>query len=168
MATVGVRQISDGAGLWMRMAAIGTVMVLCGCSSFQDRPPDPAVVKRLAEVDAIAGSPVNSFRFMRMSSFEPIGLQHLLVFTTPHDAWLLRLDAPCRLLDFGPFMGITSHMHLVMAGVDSVRVRDNPIPCRIEQIRPVDALRLRHVDRERKAQGTMDLDQPVDKPKSDG
>lgn len=128
---------------------IAAALTCVACASFQDRPPDPAIAKRLAEVQAVAGPPVNSFRYMRMSAFEPIGLRNLLVFTSPRSAWLLRLDAPCRGLDFYPFMGLTSHMHLVSTDTDSVRVQNNPIPCRIVQIQPVDAGRLRHVDAER-------------------
>jgi len=127
------------------------------CSTFQPQPPSPAVAQRLQEVRAIAGPPVDSFRFMNFSSFEPIGLADLLVFTTPREAWLLHLDGPCRGLDFDPFLGLTSHMHRVSAAFDSVRVRDNPIPCRIVEIRPVNAATLRHIDREKKAQS-----QPVD------
>lgn len=142
---------SSRAGL--RWVAISAVMLAsAACSTLRDKPPDPAIAKRLAEVGAIAGPPVTSFRYMRMSSYEPIGLSHLLVFTGPREAWLLDLDGPCRMLDFGPFMGLTSHMNRVSTEIDSVRVRDNPIPCRIVQIRPVDSARLRHSDSERKAQ----------------
>jgi len=136
-------------------ACSATVTMLCalaaGCSTLLAAPSNPADVQRLAEVSAVAGPPVASFRFMRMSSFEPIGLADVLIFTTPREAWLLHLDGQCRNLDFDPFVGLTSHMHRVSSGFDSVMVRDNPIPCRIEQIRPVDASVLRRIDREKKA-----------------
>jgi hypothetical protein len=89
----------------------------------------------------------------------------MLVFTTPKEAWLLHLDAPCRGLDFDPFLGLTSHMHRVSVLTDSVRVRDNPIPCRIVQIRPVNAQTLRRIDREKKAQGQPGEDQPAEQGK---
>lgn len=144
----------DHVGRFILAALLG--VSVAGCASFQDRPPDPAVAQRLAEVRALAGAPVNSFRFLRMSSFEPIGLADMLVFTSPRDAWLLRLDGRCRGLDFDPFIGLTSHFHLVQSGVDSVRVRDNPIPCRIIEIRPVDTAKLRHVDAEKPAPAQPD------------
>lgn len=131
-------------------------LALSACASFQDRPPDPAVTKRLAEVRALAGPPVSSFRFLRMSSFEPIGLADMLVFTSPGSAWLLRLDGRCRGLDFDPFIGLTSHFHLVQSGIDSVRVRDNPIPCRIVEIRPVATEKLRHAESEKPAPAPAD------------
>jgi len=104
-----------------------------------------AVTQRLAEVSALAGPPVSSFRYMDESTFEPIGLSDLLVYTNPREAWLLHLDGECRDLDFGPFLKLTSHMHRVSTLTDSVIVRDNPIPCMIKQIRPVDAGLLRRV-----------------------
>jgi hypothetical protein len=134
---------------WMALAAFA--VACAGCSTLQDRPPNPADVQRLAEVQAIAGAPVDSFWFQRMSSFEPIGLSDLLVFTSPHQAWLLHLDHECRNLDFDPFLMLTSHSDRVSTLLDSVRVRHNPIPCEIKEIRPVNALTLRHVDREKKA-----------------
>jgi len=156
--------IPSAVRLLAYLIAPAIVALACSsCSTFKQQPPDPAVAQRLAEVTAIAGPTVNSFRFWRMSSFEPIGLSHMMVFTTPRDAWLLQLDGPCRGLDFGPFMGVTSHMHMVSAGIDTVRVRDNPIPCRIMEIRPVDTARLRHIDNEKQMQDQPDLDQPAGK-----
>ncbi|HEY2345940.1 MAG TPA: DUF6491 family protein [Xanthomonadaceae bacterium] len=134
------------------MAAIACVLA-AGCSAtLKDRPPDPAVVQRLAEVRAIAGPPVDSFWYEPVSSFEPIGDANLLIFTSPRHAWLLQLDGSCRELDFDPFIAVTSQMNRVTARFDSVRVRHNPIPCQIMEIRPVDAAVLRRVDREKKAQ----------------
>lgn len=127
--------------------------LLCATSSgCATTPPNPRDMQRLAEVSAIAGKPVSSFHFLRLSSFEPIGLSDLLIFTSPRDAWLLHLDGPCRDIDFDPFLGLTSTFGRVSTGFDKVLVRDNPIPCRIEQIRPVDTAVLKHVEGERKAQ----------------
>jgi hypothetical protein len=152
-----------GMRRWLALAALG--LTCASCSTLQDRPPNPADVQRLAEVQAIAGPPVDSFWFTRMSSFEPIGQADLLVFTTPHEAWLLHLDGTCHNLDFDPFLLVTSHDHRVSTLVDSVHVRHNPIPCEIKEIRPVNAVTLRHVDREKKAQGQPAPDQAVEQPK---
>ena len=133
-------------------AVVMLIAASASCSTLQNRPPKPADVQRLAEVRAIAGPPVDSFWFERMSSFEPIGLSDLLVFTSPRNAWLLHLDGECRDLDFDPFLGLTSHSHRVSVLLDSVHVRNNPIPCQIREIRPVNATTLRHIDKEKKAQ----------------
>jgi len=120
-----------------------------------------ADAQRLAEVSAVAGKPVSSFRFLSMSSFEPIGDRDLLVFTSPRSAWLLHLDGSCRDLDFDPFLGLTSTFNRVSAGFDSVVARGNPIPCRIQQIRPVDTAVLRRAEKERKAQAAPASGQPA-------
>jgi hypothetical protein len=130
--------------------AFASLSVLAGCAT---TPPSDQDMRRLAEVTAIAGPTVSSFRYVNMSSFEPIGDRDLLIFTSPRSAWLLHLDGSCRDLEFDPFLGLTSSMGRVSSGFDKVIVRDNPIACRIEQIRPVDAAVLRHADSERKAQG---------------
>ena len=148
-----IRSLSRAGSAFALLSALSAV---AGCAT---TPPNLEDARRLAEVSAIAGAPVTSFRYLSMSSFEPIGDSNLLIFTSPRSAWLLRVDGPCRDLDFDPFLGITSNFGRVSSGFDKVIVRDNPIACRIEQIRPVDAGTLRHIDRERKAQ-----DQPVSKP----
>jgi hypothetical protein len=162
---IRTRNQRHSEGMFRNAARCGATMaIVCalaaGCSTLRAAPPNAADVQRLAEVSAIAGPPVMSFRFMRMSSFEPIGLADVLIFTTPREAWLLHLDGQCRNLDFDPFVGLTSHMHHVSTLTDSVIVRDNPIPCRIEQIRPVDASALRRIDRERKARNQPAEDAP--------
>jgi hypothetical protein len=150
---------------WLRWA-IPAVLILAGggcattpaastASATQATGAD-ANAQRLAQVLAVAGKPVSSFRFERMTSFEPIGLSDLLVYTNPREAWLLHLDGTCRDLDFDPFLGLTSHMHRVSTLTDSVRVRDNPIPCRIEEIRPVDTASLAH--RQPEVKGDLEID----------
>ena len=136
---------------WLRWATPAALILAGGgCASTPATSSESANhatgadAQRLRQVLAVAGKPVSSFRFERMSSFEPIGLSDLLVYTNPREAWLLHLDGTCRDLDFDPFLGLTSHMHRVSTLTDSVRVRDNPIPCRIEEIRPVDPVSIAH------------------------
>jgi hypothetical protein len=58
---------SRGAALrrWFGLAALFAASA--SCSTFQQQPPIRADVQRLAEVRAIAGPPVDSFWYMRMS-----------------------------------------------------------------------------------------------------
>jgi hypothetical protein len=137
------------SGLYQATLAM-LLMTGVGCATAAAPPVNDVVAQRLAEVSAAAGKPVSSFRYMGQTQFEPIGLSDLLVYTNPREAWLLHLDGPCRNLDFGPFLGLTSHMHRVSSGEDKVLVRDNPIPCRIVQIRPVDTTALKHVEKDSK------------------
>jgi hypothetical protein len=159
---VAMGLFNDMQGQQMKICSMGRIgcglrgamlALLCasavGCATTAPSM-NAADAKRLADVSAVAGKPVSSFHFMSMSSFEPIGDSDLLVFTSPREAWLLHLDGPCRDLDFGPFLGLTSTFSRVSAGFDKVLVRGNPIACRIEQIRPVDTAVLKRVDRERR------------------
>jgi hypothetical protein len=142
---------SGSLGLGLRWAALAMLCIAgAGCATDSPQPAavagtggGDAVTQRLAEVTAAAGPEVDSFRFERESSFEPIGLRDVLVYVNPRDAWLLHLDGECRNLDFGPFMKLTSHMHRVSTLTDSVIVRDNPIPCMIREIRPVDTAKIK-------------------------
>lgn len=129
-----------------------------GCAT--TAPVNDRDVKRLAEVSAIAGKPVPWFRYTGLNSYEPIGEDDVLVFTSPREAWLLHLYGTCRDLDFGPFAGLTSSIGRVSAGYDKVIVRGNPIPCLIQEIRPVDPLVLRRVERERSLQAQPAAGQP--------
>ncbi len=157
--------ISSGRRAWLRWATPAMLILLgSGCASTPATSTASAPhathadAQRLAQVMAVAGQPVSSFWFERMSSFEPIGLRDLLVYTNPREAWLLHLDGTCRDLDFDPFLGLTSHMHRVSTLTDSVRVRDNPIPCRIEEIRPVNTASLAHLQPQVK--GDLEIDRP--------
>ena len=151
--------------LRIRSAALALVCALsAGCATTAPSITlNSADTQRLAEVSAVAGKPVSSFRFLSMSSFEPIGDSDLLLFTSPGSAWLLHLDGSCRDLDFDPFLGLTSTFNRVSAGFDSVVARGNPIPCRIQQIRPVDTAVLRRAEKERRMQA-----QPTSRPPTSG
>ena len=139
-------------GLRLRGAALAMLCVATvGCATTM-APPNDRDVQRLAEVSTVAGKPVSSFQYLSLSSYEPIGDSDVLVFTSPRQAWLLHLYGPCRDLDFGAFIGLTSSFGRVSTGFDKVIVRDNPIACPIEQIRPVDTAVLKRVERERKLQ----------------
>jgi hypothetical protein len=138
-----------GSGLrWATFAAL--CLAAAGCATTADPPlasgsvggGGDAASDRLSQVTAAAGQPISSFRYERMSSYEVIGLSDLLVYTRPTEAWLLHLDGECHNMDFGAFIKLTSHMHRVSTLTDSVIVKDNPIPCMIRQIRPVDTAKI--------------------------
>jgi Family of unknown function (DUF6491) len=132
---------------WVTLAMLCLASAACATTADPPLASGPvgggdAVSDRLAQVTAAAGQPISSFRYERMSSYEVIGLSDLLVYTRPTEAWLLHLDGECHNIDFGPFLKLTSHMHRVSTLTDSVIVKDNPIPCMIRQIRPVDTAKI--------------------------
>ncbi len=89
-----------------------------------------------------AGTPVNSFHFYGLWSWEPLSDEQLAVYTRPGEAWLLDLDGRCRNLLFTNHIAVTSGASVVAAKFDHVITGPRDVPCIIKQIRPVDIARL--------------------------
>jgi len=105
-------------------------------------PPATTQQRALARYQAYAGRPVNSFTWLgRFDSWEPLGNDHLLVYTRPNEAYLLKVRGPCHLqFATGP-IGITSANSTVYVGLDSIAVNTGvggPWQCPIDEIRPLD------------------------------
>ena len=71
-----------------------------------------------------------------------------MVFTTPGDAYLLKVWPPCDLRFVINAIGLTSTSHTVHARLDSVTVNSagtgpGPLRCPIDEIRKVDYKRMR-------------------------
>jgi len=117
------------------------VMVLAGCSSGGiPKHEDEAQVR--ARFGAYAGEPIDRMTWMgQYYSWEPIGENQLVVFTTPSDAYLLKVSGPCTDLKFVTSIGLTSTGSTVYSRLDSVKVRH--WRCPIAEIRRVDYKRMR-------------------------
>jgi hypothetical protein len=108
-----------------------------------------------------AGSPVDHINWLgRFDSWEPVSRDQLVVFTTPRDAYLIKVWSSCA----GPDLyfareriGLTSTAGVVYARLD--RVRTGHWSCPIEEIRPIDYRRMQ-ADLRRDAASP---DQPVRK-----
>ncbi|MEO6925341.1 MAG: DUF6491 family protein [Rhodanobacter sp.] len=113
---------------------------LAACSSV---PYAQRQQQRQAAYVAAAGTPVQSFHFFSLWSWEPLSDSELVVYTQPNRAWLLGLDGHCQNLEFTQAIGLTSSVGEVSARFDKVLTGRQYSPCRIMQIRPVDVKRLR-------------------------
>jgi hypothetical protein len=112
---------------------------------------------RLALYRAHAGAPVPGFVYLgRFDRWESLGDRALAVWTRPKQAWLLELGVPCANLPFAIAIGLTSHTGQVSARFDDVLVRQpGPnVPCRIEEIRPLDVEAIRAADAAAKNQAS--------------
>jgi hypothetical protein len=126
--------------------------LLGGCST--NKPPGGAAAapttqeRALARYEAYAGPPLESFNWLgHFDSWEALGKDRLVVYTTPRDAYLLKIAPPCDLRFVLYKVGITSTHATVYKGLDSIVV-DNalaggPWQCPIEEIRPVDVHRMK-------------------------
>jgi hypothetical protein len=103
--------------------------------------------RALARYNSYAGASIKSFNWLgRFDSWEPLGKDHLLVYTRPNEAYLLKVSGPCDVrFATGP-VGITSTNSTVYAGLDSVVVNSGAAGtwrCPIDEIRPVDVRRMK-------------------------
>lgn len=90
-----------------------------------------------------AGPPIDHFIWLgRYDSWEPIAKDELVVFTTPWDAYLLKVWPTCNNLLFArERIGLTSTGGAVYARLDSVKT--GHWRCPIEQIRKIDYRRMK-------------------------
>ena len=117
----------------------GLAALAAACSSSEPRLTEAQQRERYA---AYAQAPVDSFTWLgRFYSWETLGDNQLVVFTTPSDAYLLSVQPPCNQLPFAQIVGVTSTAGTVHARLDSVTVQG--WRCPITQIRPIDYARMR-------------------------
>ena len=128
---------SSNRGAWLLAAWIAMLGV--GCAGM-NAPRAPSAA--LARYQAVAGAPVNSMPFLRMDSWEPLDDSYLVVWTNPHQAYLLRVWPNCDWLVSAPTIALTSSVNRVDARFDKVLVPHHQ-QCPIEEIRPIDVAALK-------------------------
>jgi hypothetical protein len=115
-----------------------TVLAACQ-SSIQRHDSQQDVRDRYAKY---AGAPIDRFTWLgSFYSWETLGDNQLVVYTTPSDAYLLTVTPPCTDLNFVQAIGLTSTGHTVNARLDSVKVKG--WRCPIAEIRKIDSARMR-------------------------
>ncbi len=96
---------------------------------------------------AYAGPPISSFTWLgRYDGWEPLGKDQLVIFTTPNDAYLLKIWPPCDMRFVINGIELTSTASTVTTHLDSVIARAPGIGrwrCPIQEIRKVDYQRMR-------------------------
>jgi hypothetical protein len=127
----------------MRLARIWllpTVALVTACSGIPLKQGEAA---QRARYEAYAGAPVNQFTWIGgYNSWAPVGTNELVVWTTPFQAYLIKVAPPCDNLEFVNRIGLTSTANTVYARFDSVKV-DHGWRCPIQEIRPIDYRRMR-------------------------
>jgi hypothetical protein len=114
---------------------LGAVTLLAACeSSIQRHDNQQDIRDRYAKY---AGPPIDRFTWLgRYDSWESLGNNQLVLYTTPSDAYLLTVTPPCTDLNFVQAIGVTSTSHTVYARLDSVKVKN--WKCPIAEIRRID------------------------------
>ena len=111
--------------------------------------------QRLELIEQNSSAPVPSVRLTQMHSWESLGDEHLLLWSTPRNAYLLTVDGFCTGLS-GAFNITLDYMAPTLsARFDHVLVQDpgmaGPLKCQIQEIRTVDVKALKVAEREARA-----------------
>ena len=129
-------------------AAMLALLAACASSAPQhgSAPAPTAQQQALARYRAYAGPPIERFTWLgHFYSWEQLSRDELVVFTTPNDAYLLKVWSTCDLRFVFNAIGVTSTSGTVSARLDSVTIDSGPtgrMVCPIEEIRQVDYRRM--------------------------
>jgi len=139
------------------------VLVLCGACA-GGIPLHPSQQQVPDRYTAYAGPPIPSFTWLgRYDGWEPLGKDRVVIFTTPNDAYLLKIWPPCDMRFVMNNIGLSSTGSTVTAHLDSV-ITNSPSTgrwrCPIEEIRKVDYQRMRADLRSAKQQQQQQQQQP--------
>ena len=123
-------------GAWL----LSATALLTACSGIPLKQRQDA---QRARYEAYAGPPIEQFTWLgRYDSWQSIGTNELVVWTTPFQAYLIKVAPPCDNLEFANRIGLTSTANTVSARFDFVKV-GRQWRCPIQEIRPVDYQRMR-------------------------
>jgi Family of unknown function (DUF6491) len=123
-------------GAWL----LSATALLAACSGI---PLKQRQDEQRARYEAYAGPPIEQFTYLgRYDSWQSIGTNQVVVWTTPFQAYLIRVAPPCENLQFANRIGLTSTGNTVSARFDFVKV-GRQWRCPIQEIRPVDYQRMR-------------------------
>jgi Family of unknown function (DUF6491) len=125
------------------IAAFLTVLAIAALAACQSGIPRHETQAQLRErYVSYAGPPLDRMTWLgRFDSWESLGDNRLVVYTTPSDAYLLSVTPPCTDLPFVQSIGLTSTGGTVYPRLDSVKVKG--WRCPIAEIRRIDYARMR-------------------------
>jgi hypothetical protein len=106
------------------------LILLAGCAS-----------KSLREAEAQAylkhaGEPVEEVRAFRLTNWRPLDRDHLVVWRSVNDAFVIRVSGPCPNLEFADRIAVHYRAPVLRSRFDWVMVEGQRCP--IDVIRPVD------------------------------
>ena len=123
---------------WALFAA-GLALAVAGCAGMSStRAPSEA----LTRYQSVAGPSVQFLPFWRLEEWEAVDDEHLVVWTSRREAWLLQVWPNCNGLISSPTIALTSSVHRVYANIDKVLLAQHEV-CRIQDIRSIDVAALK-------------------------
>jgi len=92
--------------------------------------------KNLALFEKYAGKSVDTITVFQQQGWQPLGPQHLALWTGVNRVYLIKVAKPCINLQWAKGVGITPHMNRLRARFDVVYVQGQA--CEILSMQPVD------------------------------
>ena len=93
--------------------------------------------QELSRFEQYAGAPVAEFPMFDLWQWQVVGRDRVVLWSTIHDAWLIRVDKGCNNLQWTHGLSVTQNMRQkVSQKFDFIVFRDQR--CKIEEIRPID------------------------------
>jgi hypothetical protein len=115
-------------------AVVSGTVLLGACSGTPAREDTHASLDRYYRY---AGEPIERFSYLGpLNGWDVLDGEHLVVYTSVNDGYLLTVELPCRDLQFKQAIALSSTGSSVTRGADFVTV--GPDRCRISEIRKVD------------------------------
>jgi len=99
------------------------------------------MARNLARFEHYAGKPQGAVTVFQLQGWQPLGADHIAIWTGVNDVYLIKVAKPCINLSWTNSVGINPHMNQLQARFDSIHVRG--MPCQIETIQKVDYRALR-------------------------
>ena len=93
--------------------------------------------QELSRFERYAGEPVAEFPMFDLWQWQVVGRDRVVLWSTIHDAWLVRVDKGCNNLEWTHGISVTQNMRQkVSQKFDFVVFGDQR--CKIDEIRPID------------------------------
>ena len=135
------------------IAAAALAMLTAACSSIPLKQRQEATLERY---EKYAGAPIDHITYLgRYDGWTPLSPDQLVVWTTPWEAYLIKVGAPCADLTFQNGISLTTNGGFNTVATRFDYVKTGHWQCQIEQIRPVD---YRRMQADLRAQGAQAKD----------
>ena len=122
----------------MRVSGVvAMAAILFACAGVAQADTRAYEKEELARFERYAGQPIEEFPMFELWQWQVLGPDKLVLWSTIHDAFLIRVDKTCNNLEWTHGLSVTQEMRMKVTNkFDFVVFRDQR--CKITEIRPVD------------------------------
>ena len=124
------------------LSFVSIAFLLLQLSACADVPRGVRDKAELERFEAYAGAPVREIAYMgRYQGWKPLSRAYFVLWTTPWEAYLIKVEQPCADMPFSYSMSLNAtEAHVLQTRADTVKTQG--WTCPIEEIRPVDYRRM--------------------------